>query len=146
VLSLEGKWSKLAPDWYSEKSPCSYQMDALEHQLFVAYGCGNLSVFPRNGDKVFSLKAASKELFGAVKGTGDRLAVLLERRVMMTATSGNVPIFVNQPSRVDVFDVRTRNRELSSSVRSDKVYYAVSGQGILAVVDGTVLEVFAPGH
>jgi hypothetical protein len=121
-------------------------MDALDHELFVAYGCGNLSVFPRSGEKIFSLKTGSKELVGAVMGSGDRLAVLFERRVMMTATSGNVPIFVTQPSRVDVFELKTRNRETSASIHSDKVYYAVSASGALAIVDGAVLEVFLPEH
>jgi len=51
LLNFEGKWSPLKPDWYSEKNPCSYQMEALDHQRFVAYGCGNLSVFPQSGEE-----------------------------------------------------------------------------------------------
>ena len=144
LLNFEGKWSPLKPDWYSEKNPCSYQMEALEHQLFVAYGCGNLSVFPQSGEKVLSLKTGSKELVGAVAGAGDRLAVLFERRVMMTATSGNVPIFVNQPSHIDVFELKTKSREMSATIHSDKIYYAMSVQGSLALVDGALLEVFSP--
>ncbi len=144
LLNFEGKWSPLKPDWYSEKNPCSYQMEALGHQLFVAYGCGNLSVFSQSGEKILSLKTGSKELVGAVAGAGDRLAVLFERRVMMTATSGNVPIFVNQPSHIDIFELKTKNREMSATIHSDKIYYAVSAQGLLAVVDGSVLEVFPP--
>jgi len=146
LLNFEGKWSPLKPDWYSEKNPCSYQMEALDHQRFVAYGCGNLSVFPQSGEKVLSLKTGSKELVGAVAGAGDRLAVLFERRVMMTATSGNVPIFVNQPSHIDIFELKTKNREMSATIHSDKIYYAVSVQGSLAVVDGALLEVFPPEH
>jgi len=142
LLNFEGKWSALKPDWYSEKTPCSYQMDALDHQLLVAYGCGNLSVFPQSGEKILSLKAGSKELVGSVTGAGDRMAVLFERRVMMTATSGNVPIFVNQPSHIDVFELKTKDRELSTAIHGNRAYYAVSAQGGLAVVNGAVLEVF----
>ncbi|SRR6266700_1082662 len=146
LLNFEGKWSPLKPDWYSDKNPCSYQMEALDHQLFVAYGCGNLSVFPQNGEKVFSFKTGSKELVGAVTGSGDRMAVLFERRVMMTPTSGNVPIFANQPLRIDIFELKTKSRELTAVLHGDRIYYALSELGALAVVDGAVLEVFPPEH
>jgi hypothetical protein len=146
LLNFEGKWSPLKPDWYSDKSPCSYQMEALDRQLFVAYGCGNLSVFSQNGEKAFSVKTGSKELVGAVRGSGSRMAVLFNRRTMMTPTSGNVPIFVNQPLRIDIFELKTKTRELSAALHGDRIYYALSPQGALAVVDGVVLEVFPPEH
>jgi hypothetical protein len=146
LLDFEGKWSVLKPDWYSDKNPCSYQMEALDHQLLVAYGCGNLSVFSQSGEKAFSLKTSSKELVGAVAGSGNRMAVLFERRTMMTPTSGNVPIFVNQPLRIDIFELKTKNRELSAALHGDRIYYALSAQGTLAVVDGAVLYVFPSEH
>src|ERR1700731_307056 len=61
LLTFDGDWSALLPDWTSPEHPCAYQAVALEHQLFVAFGCGNLSVFPRTGEKLFSLKTGTKE-------------------------------------------------------------------------------------
>ena len=69
--SFAGQWSPLMPDWTSAEHPCAYQAAALEHQLFAAFGCGNLSVFPRTGEKLFLLKTGTKEFVNSVLGGGD---------------------------------------------------------------------------
>ncbi|HEX4603191.1 MAG TPA: hypothetical protein VH724_04305 [Candidatus Angelobacter sp.] len=143
VLDFTGEWSPLVPDWLSAKQPCAYQSAALEHQLFAAFGCGNLSVFPRNGAKVFSLKTGSKEFVGSVQGSQDYLAVQLERRFLSHDSSGNIPIAMAQPLRIDLYELKGSKPLISVGLHSNNIYYAVSSRGSVTVVDGTALEFFA---
>jgi hypothetical protein len=144
LMDFEGKWSPLAPDWYLPREPCAYQAEALDRQLFAAFGCSHLSVFRRTGEKVFSLKTGSKEFVGSVMGTGDYLAVEYERHTVRQETSANIPIPVAQPLRLDVFDLKSNKPLLSLPLHGSNVYYAVSSGGAMAVVQGTVLELFEP--
>jgi hypothetical protein len=146
LLDYDAKWSPLMPDWYSAKQPCAYQAAALDRQLFAEFGCGNLSVFPRTGAKVFSLKTGSKEFVGSVMGAGDYLAVQLERHVVNRETSANIPIAIAQPLRLDLYEFKSSKPLMSVALHSANVYYAVSPRGDLAVGDGTSLAVFAPRH
>jgi hypothetical protein len=146
LLDFEGKWSPLLPEWYSEKQPCAYQAEALDRQRFAAYGCGHLSVFPRTGEKVFSLKTGSKEFVGSVMGVGDYLAIQFERHTIVSKTSANIPVATAQPLRLDLYDVRISKPLMSVALHSSNAYYAVSASGALVVVDGTSLAYFAPKH
>jgi hypothetical protein len=146
LLDFTGHWSPLMPDWTSPEHPCSYQAAALEHQLFAAFGCGNLSVFPRTGEKLFSLKTGSKEFVGSVLGGGDYLAIQWERRFVRHDTAGNIPIAVAQPLRLELYGLRSSHPLLSVGLHHDNIYYAVSENGALAVVDGTTLELFSFQH
>jgi hypothetical protein len=132
------------PDWTSPEHPCAYQAVALEHQLFAAFGCGNLSVFPRTGEKLFSLKTGTKEFVGSLLGGGDFLAIQWERRFVRHDTSANIPIAMAQPLRVDLYALTGSRPLVSVGLHHSNIYYAVSQKGSLAVVDGTSLELFSP--
>lgn len=145
LLDFDGKWSPLMPDWYSAKQPCAYQAAALERRLFAAFGCGNLSVFPRTGEKVFSIKTGSKEFVGSVMASGDYLVVQLERHWVDRESSPNIPIAMAQPLHLDLYEFKSSSRPLMSvALHSGNIYYAVSPRGDLAVGDGTSLAVFTP--
>jgi hypothetical protein len=146
LLDFDGEWSPLLPDWYSGKQPCGYQAAPLEHQLFAAFGCSNLSVFPRNGAKVFSMKTGSKEYVGSVMGSEGYLAVQLERHFVRQETSANIPVAMAQPLRIDLYELKGSKPLLSVALHSGNVHYAVSSGGALTVVDGTTLEFYAAGR
>ena len=148
LLDFSGYWSPFIPDWYSSRELCAYQAAALERRLFAAFGCGELSVFFRSGEKVFSLKTGSKEFVGSVMGAGEYLAVQLERHWIDRESSANVPIAMAQPLRVDLYDFKSKNSKplLSVGLHNGNAYYAVSPRGDLAVGDGTSVAVFAASH
>ena len=146
LLDFTGHWSPLMPDWASPEHPCAYQAAALEHQLFAAFGCGNLSVFPQTGEKLFSLKTGTKDFVGSVLGGGDYLAVQWERRFVRMETPGNVPIAMAQPLRLDLYAIRNVKPLFSVPLHSGNIYYSVSSRGEVAVVDGTALSLYSAAH
>ena len=105
LLAFDGQWTPLMPDWASSEHPCTYQAAALEHKLFAAYGCGNLSVFPRTGERLFFLKTGTKEFVNSVLGGGDYLAIQWEHRSVRRDTAANIPIAMAQPLRVDLYEL-----------------------------------------
>lgn len=146
LMDFRGNWSPLLFAWYSPSQPCAYQASALDTRLFVTYGCGTLSVFPQNGRTVFSLKSPSKEYVGSVKASGNDLAVQVERHLVRMDNAANIPIRVAKPLRIDVYDTRNHKAVLSAPVHGERVYYALSAQGTLAVVDGTSLVLYQTGR
>jgi hypothetical protein len=146
LLTFDAQWTPLMPDWASAEHPCSYQEVALEHKLFVAYGCGNLSVFPRTGEKLFFLKTGTKEFVNSVLGGGDYMAIQWDRRSVRHDTSANVPIAVATPLRVDLYHIYSSQPLLSVTLHHSNIYYAVSQTGLLAVGDGTSLDLYSPTH
>jgi hypothetical protein len=146
LLDFNGHWSALVPDWASPAHPCAYQAAALEHKLFAAFGCGNLSVFPQTGEKLFSLKTGTKDFVSSVLGGGDYMAVQWERRYVRPDTAANVPIAVAEPLRLDLYGIRNVKPLLSVSLHSGNIYYSVSSRGEMAVVDGTSLSLYSVAH
>ena len=146
LMNFEGKWSPLAPDWYSPREPCAFQAEALDHQLFAAFGCGHLSVFRRTGERVFSLKSGTKEFVGSVVGSGDYLAVQYERHSVQHEGMTNIPIAVAQPLRLDLYEFRSNLQQLSLPLHGSNVYYAIYPVGAVAVVEGSALDLFEPQH
>ena len=146
LLGFDGQWTPLMPDWASSEHPCTYQAAALEHRLFAAYGCGNLSVFPRTGERLFFLKTGTKEFVNSVLGGGDYLAIQWERRSVRRDTAANIPIAMAQPLRLDLYGLRSSQPLLSLALHHNNIYYAVSQNGALAVVDGTSLDLYSLTH
>ncbi len=146
LLTFDGQWTPLMPDWTSAEHPCLYQAVALEHQLFAAFGCWNLSVFPRTGEKLFSLKTGTKEFVNSVRGGGDYLAIQWERHVVQRDTAANIPIAMARPLRLDLYHIHSSQALLSVALHHSNIYYAVSQNGVLAVVDGTSLDLYSPTH
>jgi hypothetical protein len=146
LLDFDGHWSPLMPDWDSPERPCAYQAVALEHQLFAAFGCGNLSVFPRTGEKLFSLKTGTKEFVGSVMGGGDYIGIQWERRFIRHDTSANIPIAMAQPLRLELYAFRNMKPLLSVPLHSGNIYYDVSSRGGMLVGDGTTLSLYSIAH
>jgi len=146
LLSFAGQWTSLMPDWTSAEHPCAYQEVALEHKLFAAFGCGNFSVFPQTGERLFFLKTGTKEFVNSVLGGGDYMAIQWEHRYVRRDTSANIPVVVAQPLRVDLYQIYSSQPLLSVVLHHSNIYYAVSQSGLLAVVDGTSLNLYSPTH
>jgi len=146
LLSFAGQWTSLMPDWTSAEHPCAYQEVALEHKLFAAFGCGNFSVFPQTGERLFFLKTGTKEFVNSVLGGGDYMAIQWEHRSVRRDTSANIPVVVAQPLRVDLYQIYSSQPLLSVVLHHSNIYYAVSQSGLLAVVDGTSLNLYSPTH
>jgi hypothetical protein len=134
------------PDWVSPEHPCAYQAAALEHKLFAAFGCGNLSVFPETGEKLFSLKTGTKKFVSSVLGGGDYVAVQWERHFVKIETPGNVPIPMAEPLRLDLYAIRNVKPLFSVPLHRGNIYYSVSSRGEVAVVDGTALSLYSIAH
>jgi hypothetical protein len=144
-LDYQGMWTPLRLAEYSPSQHCAYQATTLDAQFFAAYGCGTLSVFPQNGQTIFSLKSSAKEYVGSVKGSGSKLAVQMERHLVKLDNAANVPIRIAKPLRIDVYDTASRKAIFATPVHRDRVYYALTPQGTLAVVDGTSLLLYQTG-
>ena len=145
LLSFAGQWTSLMPDWTSAEHPCTYQAVALEHKLFAAFGCGNFSVFPQTGERLFFLKTGTKEFVNSVLGGGDFMAIQWEHRSIRRDIA-NIPVAVAQPLRLDLYQIHSSNPLLSVTLHHNNIYYAVSQSGALAVVDGTSLNLYSPTH
>ena len=143
ALNIDGSWSPILPDWYSAKQPCRYQLAALEHDLFAAYGCAYFSVFSRMGDKVISVKNKSDDFVSTVIQSGEYYAAEVEHRTILYESASNVPVAKAQPLHVDLYELRGLKPLMSASVHSANIYYAVSARGTMAVVDGTSLAFYS---
>jgi hypothetical protein len=146
LLTFDSQWTPLMPDWAPSEHPCAYRAVALEHKLFAAFGCGNLSVFPRTGERLFFLKTGTKEFVNSVLGGGDYMAIQWEHRSVRRDTSANIPIAVAQPLRLDLYQIRSSHPLLSVALHHSNIYYAVSQSGALVVVDGTSLDLYSLTH
>lgn len=143
VLNIDGTWASLLPDWYSPKQTCPYQIQALDHDLFAAFGCGHFSVFPRGGAEVFSLKKKGDDFVSTVAGAGNFYAVQVEHRTIRYESPGNVPVASSQPLHVDVYALKGTTPLLTAPVHNSNIYFSVSPRGALAVGDGTSLALYA---
>lgn len=140
TLDFEGHWSGLRPSW-AEKHPCQYAMDLLPHDLMAGYGCGLLVVFPESSEPLLRISESS-EAFASVAGADHYLAI-----ETVDATPGlyglsKFPFL--EPSQIMVYDLNSRRRILAVKIKSSVVKYAISSDGVLAVVDGDVLRVYRP--
>jgi len=145
LLDYEGNWSPLLFAWYSPSQPCAYQATALNLRFFATYGCGTLSVFPQNGQTVFNLKNG-REYVGSVKGSGNNLAVQLEKRFIKVNNAANMAMHMVKPLRIDLYEVKNRRPMLSAPLHGERAYYALTAQGALALVDGTSLVFYQAGR
>ena len=144
LLDFDGNWSPLLFAWYSPMQPCAYLARAVDPHLFVTYGCGDMYVFPQNGQKVFSLKSAAKEFVGSVKSSDGDLAVQVERHFTKMDNVANVAIAMTRPLRIDMYHINTGRALLSVPLHAARVHYALS-PGMLAVVEGASLSLYRAG-
>ena len=144
-FTVDGRWSPVFPSWYSPKNACSYQLAALSHDLFAAFGCGHFSVFPRAGPDVFLMKNKSDDFVGTLMQAGEYYAVEIDHRTILWSAN-NVPVARSQPLYVDLYNLNGTMALMSIPLHHSNIYYAVSQSGALAVVDGTSLDLYSPTH
>jgi hypothetical protein len=141
LLDFAGRWTSFRVD-----GDCRYEMSALRSQSIAGYGCGKLAVLSDKGEKLFYSKFDIRELVGSVDRGGDFLVVEFDREVLRDISGLDFSIHVPKPLRVEAYDLRTGKQLLNVPVHSDNVYYAISAQGALAIVDGSELKVFQMEH
>lgn len=145
-LAVDGTWAPVLPSWYSAKQACPYQLTALPHDLFAAYGCGHFSVFPRAGADVFLMKNKSDDFVGTLMQAGEYYAVEIDHRTILWEKASNIPVARSQPRHVDLYDLKGTVALMSIPVHNNNIYFAVSAQGSVIVGDGTSLAFFALKH
>ncbi|HEV3317166.1 MAG TPA: hypothetical protein VG488_09370 [Candidatus Angelobacter sp.] len=138
ILNFDGQWKELRPP-FKTKIPCPPLMDALDHQLIVAYGCNGIVVFSESGEQIFYSNGRANEWPLRVAGSGNYLAVEFH-------SLPNIHNSKSKPSHIDLFDLKSGARLIALSLQKNAVYHDVSAQGSLAVVEGDTLRVFAPGN
>jgi hypothetical protein len=141
-FTVDGTWSPLLPSWYSAKQTCPYQLAALAHNLFAAFGCGHFSVFPRAGADVFLMKNKSDDFVATLMQAGEYYAVEIDHRIIFR-TANNVPVPQSQPLHVDLYNLNGTAALVSIPVHNSNIYFAVSEQGSMVVGDGTSLAYYA---
>lgn len=140
LLDFDGHWKPLPPVWESTKHSCAYVMEGLTKDQVAAHGCNALVVFSIPGEKLLTQQARSGEMFTIVVGHGNFLAAQSDEY-----TPSASALVSARAARVEVFDVRTKARTIAVSVERNPIYYAVSANGALAVVDGEMLKLYGPG-
>lgn len=138
ILDYEGRWSPLN----LERDGCQYQADALRQQLIAVYGCGKLAVMSIKGERALFKRLTGGEIVASVDGGDAFLAVEFARPAMKELPDSRIPIPFAKPLRLEAYDLRNGAAALSIPVRNDSVYYAISPQGLLAVVEGAVLRLY----
>ena len=139
TMDFQGRWTPLRPAWAEAQPSCSYKMDLLEHELLAARGCGGLVVFSQSGDKFFELPAHSWEMFASIAGADRYLAVETNEYVV---PANRPPSW--QPSGIQIYDMKSHERVAFARIRKPNVRYALSPDGLLAVLDGDDLRLYQP--
>ena len=140
LLDFDGHWKPLPPVWESTKHSCAYVMEGLTKDQVAAHGCNALVVFSIPGEKLLTQQARSGEMFTIVVGRGNFLAAQSDEYTQSASA-----LVSTRAARVEVFDLRTKARTTAVSVERSPIYYAVSANGALAVVDGEMLKLYGPG-
>lgn len=137
-LDFEGNWTALAV----RGDKCNYHLNALGSMSLAARGCGRLAVVSTSGEKLFTHNVSSHDAVGSVRRSGRYLAVELDHQILGTIPGANFPIMVPKPERLELYDLDSKKRLLSLAVKSKNLYYAISDNGAMAVIDGSTLAVY----
>jgi hypothetical protein len=139
LMDFEGRWAAVRLPKMQAYHDCSPNMDLLQHDLMAARGCGGLVVFSDSGEQVLTLPERQTEQFESVAGADHYLAI--ETAEFVQAINGLPGM---QPSEIQVYDLESRENTMSVKAKTPSVAYAVSTEGVLAVVDGNGLKVYQP--
>jgi hypothetical protein len=139
AVDFEGHWNPLRPIWENREHNCSYKIALLDHDLMAAYGCAGLTVFSQSGGKLFALPPHSWQRFTSVAASDHYLAVEKDEYVEPV---DRPPSW--QPSGIQVYDLQSGKSIVSAKVKKRAIRYALSAEGLLAVLDGDVLKLYRP--
>jgi hypothetical protein len=131
IMDFDGKWLGLHTPAESDDPDCPYLMQPLRRQLIAAHDCDALAVVSRNGDVKYSQLAPGGDVLISIAAAGRYLA---EAFVMLQSSR----VFVR------VCDLEDNRQASWVSLEKQDVYYAVSSNGTLAVIDGAKLKLFEP--
>ena len=139
-MDFDGNWTTLNSLWKVPRHSCSFLMDAMDHQLTAVYGCNRLFALSPAGQKTFSAKVAADETIASVVNADSYLAAESDRNEVRF---GNT---ISKPVRIELYDLGRKTTLTWVQVESATVYYDVSRNGDLAVVDGYHLTLYARGN
>jgi hypothetical protein len=137
VMDFSGNWTPLRPSWADPKSRCLSNVHLLEHDLMVASGCSPAVVFSAT-EKLLTVPASNGGYFFSVKGGSRYVAI-------MTAELGMTPLGASmQPRTIELYDLQSRERVASVKLEKTSATFALSAEGLLAVVDGDEVKLYQP--
>lgn len=139
LLDFKGKWSSMPVEVERAKNSCRSSVRAIDDHRIVVYGCDAFSVFSTGGRRLFS-RSDERFIFRSVAASGAYLAAACDHYRLASDTPDGDAYPTTRPDRIEVYDLDRRSRLLSFHLRSLRVYYAISPEGDLAVVDGANLE------
>ncbi|HSM86063.1 MAG TPA: hypothetical protein VLT16_07930 [Candidatus Limnocylindrales bacterium] len=144
-MDYTGRWTPLSAHFKVEKRQCPYGVSAAGPGRIAIFGCEDLTVLSVDGRKVFSRKDSLLS-FASARANHDLLAIECNRYRLARFSPSGGSEFAVQPDHLELYDMARGTRLLSVPVKSDRVKYAVSSQGTLAVVDGPLLRIFRAGN
>lgn len=145
TLDFDGNWSPMRAEFELAKSPCRYSLAAMDQQRFVLYGCETFTVLSTRGKHLFS-HTDVRLVFRSVAGRGSYLAAACDHYRQGSGIPRGGSFLTTRAERIEVYDLDRRARLMSVPVHGERVYYAISAQGDLAVVDGASLALLQAGY
>jgi hypothetical protein len=144
-LDFQGRWSPVPSAVEQAGNSCRSSVRPIDQHRIVVFGCDAFSVFSTDGKQLFSRKD-ERFIFRSIAASGPYLAASCDHyRLAGDMPDGNSSA-TTRPDRIEVYDLDRHARTLSFHVRSLRVYYAISAEGDLAVIDGASLEVVRAGR
>jgi hypothetical protein len=143
ILDFSGSWSAIRSDLPKEQHFCRYGITVLNNaaQRAVFFGCDSFSVFSSAGKALFSGTGPGC-FFSSAAAAGPYLALQCDSYSAERLTQRSLMVSPPRADRLEVYDADSHAHRLSVRVHGERVYYALSGQGELAVVNGARLRVF----
>jgi hypothetical protein len=144
ILDFNGKWSSIGIDSEIANRDCRRSLSAIDQDRVILYGCETLTVISTAGKSLFS-RRDGRFVFRSADARGSYLAVACDR-YRMAVEVPNDWFRTTRADRIEVYDLNRHSRLASVRTHSERVYYAISAQGDLVIVDGTTLELVHAGR
>lgn len=135
MVDFDGHWKEIKAAVKSGEH-CPLTMDALDHSLIAAYSCNGFAVISESGKQQFSTKPPSKEMPASVISSGDYLAVEFVAR---PDQGDGKP----RPLHIDLFDLQRGTSLFSIPLQKEAVYGDISRDGLVVVLEGEYLSLYA---
>jgi hypothetical protein len=139
-LDLNGAWAAVNRELPKDSNSCRRGLAAIDQERLIAFGCGDFTLLATSGKALFSVKDLESEFKSAAAG-GSQLVVRRDRFFLERGGSGG-GVLITRPDRLDVYDLANYKHRMSIPAHSDRIAYAVSERGDLAVVEGDTLRLF----
>lgn len=146
TLDFAGRWSEIRSDLPKEQHFCRYALTPVDSERSVFFGCDWLSVFSSSGKTLYAATGpgcffSSASTSGA-SASATFVALECDHYSTERLTQRSLMVSAPRPDRIEVYDLDRHARIASIPVHRERVAYAVSQDGSLAIVDGPTLRVF----